>query len=72
MKSQFPQGWLTHTSHEINQITGNSDPLHWLNFENCKSQPYINDVTLRISLQCKLFDDRCTWLKDSRSAGMKL
>ena len=28
--------------------------LHWLNFENCESKPYINDVILRrIPLHCK-------------------
>ena len=26
---------------------------HWLNFENCESKPYINDVILRIPLYCK-------------------
>ena len=63
MKSQFTQAWLAHISHKINQITGGSDPLHWLNFENCESEPYINDVVLKIPLYCKVFDDHCTWLK---------
>ena len=63
MKSQFPQAWLAHSSHEINQIMGGSDPLRWLNSENSESEPYINDVILRIPLYCKFFDDRCTWLK---------
>ena len=26
---------------------------HWLNFENCETKPYINDVILRIPLYCK-------------------
>ena len=26
---------LTDSSREINQIMGSSDPLRWLNFENC-------------------------------------
>ena len=34
MKSQFPQAWLAHSLLEINQVTGGSDPLRWLNFEN--------------------------------------
>lgn len=38
MNSQFPQTWLTHSSREINQITGGSDPLCGLNFENCESE----------------------------------
>ena len=63
MKSQFPQAWLAHSSCEINQIMGGSDPLRWLNFENCESEPYINDIILKIPLYCKVFDDRCTWLK---------
>ena len=63
MKSQFPQAWLPHSSRETNQIMGGSDPLRWLNSENAESEPYINDVILRISLYCKFFDDRCTWLK---------
>ena len=72
MKSQFPQAWLAYSSRENNQIMGDNDPLRWLNFENCESEPYINDVILRIPLYCKFFDDRCTWLKDCRSAGLKL
>ena len=63
MKSQFPQAWLAHSSREINQIMEGSDPLRWLNSENSESEPYINDVILRIPLYCKFFDDRCTWLK---------
>ena len=35
----------------------------YINSENCESEPYINDVILRIPLYCKSFDDRCTWLK---------
>ena len=58
MKSQFPQAWLAHSSREINQITGGSDHLRWLNFKNCESEPYINDVILRVPLYCKFFDDR--------------
>ena len=72
MNSQFLQAWLAHNSREIVQIKGGSDPLRYLNFENCESEPYVNDLILRIPLYCKLFDDRCTWLKDCRSAGMKL
>ena len=53
MKSQFPRAWLPHSSREINQITGGSDPLRWLNFEICESEPYINDVILRMPLYCK-------------------
>ena len=63
MKLQFPQAWLVHSSREINQITGGSDPLRWLNSGNCETEPYINDVIYRIPLYCKLFDDRCIWLK---------
>ena len=37
--------------------------MRWLNSENCDSEPYTNDVILRIPLYCKFFDDRCTWLK---------
>ena len=55
MKSQFPQGWLPHSSCEINQITGGSDSLRWLNSENCESEPYINAVKLRIPLYCNFF-----------------
>ena len=62
MKSQFPQAWLTHSSREINPIAGGSDPMRWLNSENYESEPYRNDVTLRIPLHRKFFDDRCTWL----------
>ena len=73
MKSQFPQNWLAQSSREINQIIGGSDPLGWLNFKNCESEPYINEVILRIPLlYCKFFDDWCAWLKDCWSAGMKL
>ena len=72
MKSQFPQVWLAQAPREVNQITGGSDSLRWLNFENCENKPYTNDVILNISLYCKVFDDRCIWLKDCRSAGMKL
>ena len=73
MESQFFQAWLAHSSREINQIMGGSDPLRGLNFENCESEPYINDVILSIPLYCKFFDDhRCTWLKDYRSTDMKL
>ena len=72
MKSQFSQVWLAHSTREINQITRGSDSLRWLNFENCESESYITDVILRMSLYCKFFDDRCTQLKDCRSAGMKL
>ena len=53
MKSQFPRAWMPHTSRGINQIAGGSDPLRWLNFENCESETYINDVILRIPLYCK-------------------
>ena len=63
MKSQFPQAWLTHGSREISQITGGSDSLRQINFENCEGEPYTN---------CKFFDDHCIWLKDCRSADMKL
>ena len=56
MKSQFPQAWLAHNSPEINQITRGSDSLRWLNSENCESEPYINDVILRIPLYCKFFE----------------
>ena len=63
MKSQFPQVWFAHSSSEINHITGGSGPLRWLNSENCESEPYINDVILRIPLYCKFFDDHRTWLK---------
>ena len=66
MKSQFPQAWLAHSSREINQIRERSDPLRWLNSENCESEPYVNDVIdviLMIPLYCKFFDDRSTWLK---------
>ena len=52
MKSQFPQTWLAHSSREINQITRGSDPLCWLNSKHCESEPYINDVILRIPLYC--------------------
>ena len=48
MKLQFPQTWLAHSSREINQITGGNDPLRWLNSKNCESEPYINDIILRI------------------------
>ena len=56
-KSKFSEAWLVHSSRETNQITrtGGSDPLCWLNFENCESEPYINDATLRILLYCKFF-----------------
>ena len=64
-------GWLTAHVKSIRLWEG-SDSLRWLNFENCESEPYTNDVILRISLYCKLFDDRCIWLKDCRSTGMKL
>ena len=37
MQSQFSQA---HSSREINQVTGGSDSLRWLNFENCESGPY--------------------------------
>ena len=66
---------LALSSREINQITGGNDPLHWCNFENCESEPYINDVIdviLTIPLYCKFSNDHCTWLKDCRSAGMKI
>ena len=53
MKSQFPRAWLPHSSREINQIAGGSDPLGWLNFDICESEPYINDVIVRIPLYCK-------------------
>ena len=53
MKSQFPRAWLPHSSREINQIVGDSDPLRWLNFDNCESELYVNDVILRIPLYCK-------------------
>ena len=59
-------------SREINRIPGGSDPLRWLNFGNCESESYINEVTLRIPLSRKFFDDRCSWVKDCRSTGMKL
>ena len=45
------------SSREINQITGGSDPLRWLNFENYESEPYINDVLLRIPLHRKFSDN---------------
>ena len=45
------------SSREINQITGGSDPLRWLNFENYESEPYINDVLLRIPLYRKFSDN---------------
>ena len=63
MKSQFPQAWLAHNSRKINQITGGSDPLRWLNSDNCESEPYINDVILRIPCYCKFIDDCSTLLK---------
>ena len=63
MKSQFFQAWLPHSSCEINQIVGGNDPLRWLNFKNFESEAYINDVILRIPLYCKLYDDRCIWLR---------
>ena len=72
MKSQFPQAWLAHDSREISQITGDSDSLRQINFENCESEPYKNDTKLRIPLYCKFFDDHCIWLKDCWSADMKL
>ena len=53
MRSQFPRAWLPHTSREINQIAGGSEPLRSLNFEICESEPYINDAILRIQLYCK-------------------
>ena len=53
MKSQFPRVWLPHTSLEIDENAGVSDPLRSLNFEICESEPYINDVILRIPLYCK-------------------
>ena len=34
----------------------------YLNFKNCEIEPCRNDVILRILLQCKFFDDLCTWL----------
>ena len=62
--SQFPRACLPHSLREINQITGGSHPLRWLNFKNCESEPYIYDIILRIPLYCKLFlNDRSTWLK---------
>ena len=39
MKSQFPQAWLANSSRKINQITGGSDPLRWLNFQNYENEP---------------------------------
>ena len=36
MNSQFSRAWLPHSSLEINQIAGSSDPLRWLNFEICE------------------------------------
>ena len=67
-KSKFPEAWLVHSSRETNQITrtGGSDPLCWLNFQNCESEPYINDAILRILLYCKFFYDRYTCPKDCR------
>ena len=53
MKPQFPQAWLPHSSHEINQIAGSSDHLCWINFEISESEPYISDVILSIPLCCK-------------------
>ena len=53
MRSQFPRAWLPHTSREISQIAGGSEPLRSLNFEICESEPYINDAILRIQLYCK-------------------
>ena len=55
IKSQFPEAWLAHSSREINQIAEGSDLFRCLNFENCESEPYINDVILRIPLYCKFF-----------------
>ena len=72
MESKFPQVWLAHSLREINEIAGASDPLRWLNFEHCENEPYINHVILRIPLYCNFFDYCHTWLKDCRSAGMKL
>ena len=57
--TSFMQGSLSQislslvASREINQIVGGSDPLRWLNFEICESEPCINDVILRIPLYCK-------------------
>ena len=53
MKLQFPRAWMPHTSCEISQIAGGSDPLRSLNFEICESEPYINYVILRIPLYGK-------------------
>ena len=36
-----------------NEIAGGSDPLRSLNFKICESEPYINDVILRIPLYFK-------------------
>ena len=52
MKSQFPRAWLPHSSRGIYQIVG-LNRLRWLNFENCESEPYINDGIFRIPLYCK-------------------
>ena len=36
----------------VNQIAG-LNPLRWLNFENCESEQYINDVIFSMPLYCK-------------------
>ena len=53
MKSQFPRVWLPHISLEVDENAGGSDPLRSLNFEISESEPYINDVILRILLYFK-------------------
>ena len=53
MMSQFLWAWLPHSPREINQIARGCYPLRWLNFENCESKPYMNNVLLRIPLYCK-------------------
>ena len=42
------KAWLPHSSCKATQIMRGSGPLLWLNLENCESEPYINDVILRI------------------------
>ena len=46
---------LAHSSREINQITGSSNFLHCLNFENCENEPYTNGAIFRIVLYCNFF-----------------
>ena len=53
-RHSFLRAWLAHSSREISQIAGGSDPLRWLNFKICESEPYINNVILRIPLYKKI------------------